>query len=1166
MKYTPRLFLLLFLFLLSKITYSDTFTVTSNADSGPGTLREAIELANANGTAIIDHIHFNIANTTLAGRTITLLSYLPAFTSNIVLDASTQPGPSFGVSSAKIRITTNGSQTYSQCFILRNVENIEIYGFYITEFRYGDPNGPYILRCAIWMENVVKNIKIGAPGKGNVFFNNGLAICTPYGYSVNEGHHFSDIDIKSNFFNLDIDGITYTRYDAGSCILISSFTNITIGGDNVSDGNFFAGLNGNSAVLISDNNTGNGVLNIKNNKFGITFDQSSVVPCGALNVVGYEFNLWQQTRSDLEVNIINNTFRNPAVQFSNDCHEMISLFRIVGFITITGNKIGYPDGYGDCQTSGIVLEECKMGIIGGDDEEDQNIISSNSYAGIALHNNENITIKKNTIVCNSKGIEASSSVVEVPFVKIMTTNNVDYIAGTATPNCVIEVFQNIKQCIQCNNGEVYMGKTVSDADGNWSFSGAFSAPITARATSMSGVSGEFSAAKFIQATDYMGPTCGKENGYIKGTQLVSGTRYYWIRRNNWQTDTIFNTLDLVDVGPGYYEFVVEQTKYCSVSYALQLQDLSPKIYAQYIQSKNPSCGLANGSIVGLAGTGLYDKVYWLSANRDTVSAILDLENVPDGRYKLFVLNEKGGCGDSTDYYTLTNQSGPTLHDNNLQITTATCGNLNGSITGITVSNHIGSMNIEWRDSANNFVGSSFNLLNQPAGKYLLKFKDDSGCDTIKVYFTIPSTGTIEINTAEAKIVAAGCAVSNGSISNIRINGANSWQWKNTQDSSIVGNAVDVFLLPAGNYQLTATNQYNCSTSSPIIVIPSGEFADISPMNPSATNAACGQNNGEIKITGFTNENALSAYQWINGSTNDKLGSQLKIEGLGAGNYKLMVTDTNGCVKSIYSADIIVGAKPYIDNSSVNIINDKCDLKEAGISGIQVKGLANTPSFIWTDENGRVAGTSLDVKNLGEGTYKLIVEDGDFCTIAGEEILITNDNNDPIPLYYDLIIPRNTSTVLKVNNYSTGKYLLYADAPGNQLIEENSTGIFNTDVLAVDTRFYIKHVNGACNSVIKQVNVTVVDKSEFAVPSAFTPNGDNLNDILHVKVLGYVSLEYFRIFNRFGKEVFRAKNINDGWDGKINGKEQPSGVFIWMAKGKDLLGNIVEAKGTVMLIH
>lgn len=455
MKYVPRLTVLLLFLLASNVAYSETFIVTSNADSGTGTLREAIEKANTNGTATVDFIHFNIPGVTEADRTIILLSNLSALTSNIVLDASTQPGASFGVSNAKIHITTDGSYAYSQCFILNNVENIEIYGFYITNFSFNDPDVPAV-PCAIWMEKIVKNVKIGAPGKGNVFFKNTLAICTPYGYSSNEGHHFFDIDVKSNFFNLDIDGITFTWYDAWTCVLISSFANITIGGDNLSDGNFFAGLNGNSVELISDNNTGNGVLNIKNNKFGLTFDQSSAVPCGLLSVSGYEFSLWNQTYSDLQINIIGNKFRNPAVQFSNSCHGMIGISRIIGFITITGNTIGILDGvWTDCQTSGIFLAECKNAIIGGDNAAEQNIIASNSYAGVALRDNENVTIRKNTFVCNGKGIEAVSSIVAIPVVKIMETNNVDYVAGTATPNCKIEVFQNIKECLKCNNGDLY---------------------------------------------------------------------------------------------------------------------------------------------------------------------------------------------------------------------------------------------------------------------------------------------------------------------------------------------------------------------------------------------------------------------------------------------------------------------------------------------------------------------------------------------------------------------------------------------------------------------------------------------------------------------------------------------------------------------------------------
>ena len=48
--------------------------VTSNANSGAGTLREAIGFVNANGTAVVDYIHFNIADHSATGETIFVTS------------------------------------------------------------------------------------------------------------------------------------------------------------------------------------------------------------------------------------------------------------------------------------------------------------------------------------------------------------------------------------------------------------------------------------------------------------------------------------------------------------------------------------------------------------------------------------------------------------------------------------------------------------------------------------------------------------------------------------------------------------------------------------------------------------------------------------------------------------------------------------------------------------------------------------------------------------------------------------------------------------------------------------------------------------------------------------------------------------------------------------
>jgi hypothetical protein len=87
--------LLLFLLFYCLKGFSATFVVTGNADSGPGTLRDALTQAAANGQS--NTINFNLPGNTVDARTITLLSSLPQITSSIIIDGTSQPGKPFGV-------------------------------------------------------------------------------------------------------------------------------------------------------------------------------------------------------------------------------------------------------------------------------------------------------------------------------------------------------------------------------------------------------------------------------------------------------------------------------------------------------------------------------------------------------------------------------------------------------------------------------------------------------------------------------------------------------------------------------------------------------------------------------------------------------------------------------------------------------------------------------------------------------------------------------------------------------------------------------------------------------------------------------------------------------------------------------------------------------------
>jgi PKD repeat protein len=97
----------------------------------------------------------------------------------------------------------------------------------------------------------------------------------------------------------------------------------------------------------------------------------------------------------------------------------------------------------------------------------------------------------------------------------------------------------------------------------------------------------------------------------------------------------------------------------------------------------------------------------------------------------------------------------------------------------------------------------------------------------------------------------------------------------------------------------------------------------------------------------------------------------------------------------------------------------------------------------------------------------------------------------------------------------------------------------------------------------QVKVFLTAPDVF-VPNAFIPGGRN-NELKPVAV-GMSSLDFFRVFNRWGQVVFQTTQLNKGWDGRVNGVVQNQGTYVWMISGTDYTGRKVSKKGTAILIR
>ncbi|HEU0064453.1 MAG TPA: gliding motility-associated C-terminal domain-containing protein, partial [Flavisolibacter sp.] len=99
-----------------------------------------------------------------------------------------------------------------------------------------------------------------------------------------------------------------------------------------------------------------------------------------------------------------------------------------------------------------------------------------------------------------------------------------------------------------------------------------------------------------------------------------------------------------------------------------------------------------------------------------------------------------------------------------------------------------------------------------------------------------------------------------------------------------------------------------------------------------------------------------------------------------------------------------------------------------------------------------------------------------------------------------------------------------------------------------------------------ISIKVFAQANLFVPTAFTPNGDGLNDVLKVIPVGIKELKFFNVYNRWGELVFTTKDYMKGWDGKVSGMLQGTFTFVWIAEGIDYKGNTIMRKGTVTLIR
>jgi gliding motility-associated-like protein len=116
----------------------------------------------------------------------------------------------------------------------------------------------------------------------------------------------------------------------------------------------------------------------------------------------------------------------------------------------------------------------------------------------------------------------------------------------------------------------------------------------------------------------------------------------------------------------------------------------------------------------------------------------------------------------------------------------------------------------------------------------------------------------------------------------------------------------------------------------------------------------------------------------------------------------------------------------------------------------------------------------------------------------------------------------------------------------------------------------KNENFCTDTAIAVVRTHIA--KEVFIPDAFTPNKDQLNDVLYVLAgPDAITVKDFNIFNRWGQKIFQVQNSvpNNpafGWNGKVNGTDAATGTYVYFVTMAFADGSQQTYKGTIVLIR
>jgi gliding motility-associated-like protein len=159
---------------------------------------------------------------------------------------------------------------------------------------------------------------------------------------------------------------------------------------------------------------------------------------------------------------------------------------------------------------------------------------------------------------------------------------------------------------------------------------------------------------------------------------------------------------------------------------------------------------------------------------------------------------------------------------------------------------------------------------------------------------------------------------------------------------------------------------------------------------------------------------------------------------------------------------------------------------------------------------------------------------------------TQINNTVTPAPLTVTVVNKAKLYLIANPQLTVTYSGFVNGDGPSVLTTQPS-ITTTATVTSPTGQYPITASGAigANYTITYVPGVLNVYPVIIIPSAFTPNGDGINDRWEITYLNAFEGAVLQVYNRYGQLVYKSIGYNTPWDGTENGQAIPSGTYYYV---------------------